>query len=509
MLRILVTGATGYIGGRLVPRLLERGHAVRCLARQPENLAGRGWPGAEIVPGDVLKPDTLPAALRGVDIAYYLVHSMRAGEAGFEERDRQAARHFARAAREAGVKRILYLGGLGAEERGLSAHLDSRHEVGDLLRESGIPVTEFRAAIIVGSGSISFEMIRYLTERLPVMVCPRWVKSLCQPIAVRDVLAYLLEALERPESAGQTFEIGGADVLSYREMMLGYAAERGLRRWLFQVPVLTPRLSSYWVDLVTPIPASISRPLIEGLKHDVICRDSSALRVFSVQPIGYRAAVRLALERIAQGQVETIWSGSQASFRPGAPPKAYLENREGMILEVRKTEVEAPPERVFAVFSGIGGDRGWFYADWAWRLRGLLDRLVGGPGMRRGRRNPDTLVAGDALDFWRVEEVRPGRRIRLRAEMKVPGRAWLQMEAEPLNGTDAHSLYVQTAYFEPKGLPGLLYWYLLYPIHQVIFSGLCREIKARSEALRIDQRRSTSEETSQGSNTSTLPEPKR
>lgn len=481
MLRILVTGATGYIGGRLVPRLLEKGHFVRCLARQPENLKGRAWNGAEIVQGDVLKPESLGEALHGIDVAYYLVHSMRAGEAGFEERDRQAARNFAAAARDAGVKRLIYLGGLGADETSLSPHLESRHEVGALLREGGVPVTEFRAAIIVGSGSISFEMIRYLAERLPVMICPRWVKSLCQPIAVRDVLAYLTEALERPESAGRVFEIGGPDVLPYREMMLGYARVRGLRRSLIEVPVLTPRLSSYWVDLVTPIPASISRPLIDGLKHDVVCRDRSALEVFSVRPMGYEAAVGLALERISQGQVETIWSGSHASFKPGSPPASRLEKREGMILEVRETEVAAPPERIFQVFSGIGGERRWFYANWAWRLRGLLDRLAGGPGMRRGRRNPDQLVPGDALDFWRVEEVLPGRLLRLRAEMKLPGRAWLQFEAEPLAGADSHSLFVQTAYFEPRGLPGLLYWYLLYPMHKAIFSGLCREIKRRSE----------------------------
>lgn len=484
MSRILVTGATGYIGGRLVPRLLEKGHSVRCLARQPKNLEGRHWNGVEIVQGDVLKPESLDAAMRDVDVAYYLVHSMRAGESGFEERDRSAARSFAAAARKAGVSRIVYLGGLGAEENGLSAHLDSRHEVGQLLREGGVPVTEFRAAIIVGSGSISFEMIRYLTERLPVMICPRWVKSLCQPIAVRDVLSYLVETLEKPESAGKIFDIGGDDVLSYREMMLGYAQARGLHRRLVEVPFLTPRLSSWWVDLVTPIPASISRPLIDGLKHDVVCGDRSALEIFSVRPIGYLEAVRLALQRIDEGEVETIWSGSHASLKAGDSPSSRLENREGMIMEVRKAQIAAPSERVFRTFSGIGGDRRWFYADWAWQLRGLLDRLLGGPGMRRGRRNPNHLAPGDALDFWRVEEVIPDRLIRLRAEMKVPGRAWLQLETRPLADMDSHSVFVQTAFFEPKGLLGLMYWYLLYPIHKLIFSGLCREIQKRSEQAR-------------------------
>jgi len=482
MLRILVTGATGYIGGRLVPRLLERGHRVRCLARNPQNLAGRNWNDAEIVTGDILNSKSLDSALNGIDVAYYLVHSMRAGEAGFEERDRAGAKNFAEAAKKAGVQRILYLGGLGGENSQLSPHLNSRHEVGDLLRSSGIPVTEFRAAVIVGSGSISFEMIRYLTERLPVMVCPRWVKSLCQPIAIRDVLAYLVESLEKPETAGKIFDIGGPDILSYREMMLGYAAVRGLKRWLIQVPVLTPRLSSYWVDLITPIPASISRPLIEGLKYDVICQNKNASDFFSVRPMGYREAVRLALERIHQGQIETIWSGSHASLKSGSPPPSQLENREGLIREVREAEIASHAERVFSVISGIGGNRGWFYAEWAWRLRGFLDRIVGGPGMRRGRRNPDQLAVGDALDFWRVESVIPNRLLRLRAEMKVPGRAWLQMEVSSLPENSQRTLFVQTALFEPKGLAGLLYWYALYPIHRLIFSGLVREIKRRCEA---------------------------
>lgn len=485
-MKILVTGATGYIGGRLIPRLLRQGHAVRCMARRPEALAGRPWPGAEIVAGDVLDPSTLAPALAGVEVAYYLVHSMTAGEEGFEERDRKAARNFADAARAAGVKRILYLGGLGDQGAALSPHLKSRQEVGEILRSSGVPVTEFRAAIIVGSGSLSFEMIRALVERLPVMIGPKWVMSRCQPIAIRDVLAYLTAAAVEPRADGRVFEIGGADVLTYRDMMLGYAKVRGLKRRLVSVPVLTPRVSSYWVDLVTPIPAALARPLIEGLRNDVVCGSRDALETFDVRPIGYEEAVRLALERIEEGEVETIWSGSQSSLEavPAPPPLhptlPHLEMREGMIMEKRETEVESRPEAVFRVFSGIGGDRGWFYADWVWRLRGFLDRLVGGIGMRRGRRNPDTLRAGDALDFWRVEEVRENRLLRLRAEMKVPGRAWLQFEVVPEAGSEA-SVLSQTAFFEPKGLAGLLYWVVLYPFHRPIFSGLIREIKRRSE----------------------------
>jgi len=483
---ILVTGATGYIGGRLVPRLLEKNYRVRCLARRPEILRARPWgrdPRIEIVAGDVLDPASLRPALEGVSEAYYLVHSMTGGEEGFEDRDRWAALNFSNAAKSAGVQHIFYLGGLGSHEQELSPHLKSRQEVGDILRASGIPVTEFRAAIIVGAGSVSFEMIRYLAERLPVMICPQWVGSLCQPIAIRDVLSYLTAALEEPQSAGEVLEIGGADVLTYRDMMMQYGEVRGLKRRLWQISILTPRVSSYWVDLVTPIPSSLARPLIEGLKNDVVCRNRKARDLFpQIQPLPYREAVRLALERIERGQVETIWSGAQSSVSLDHPEEFSLESREGMIIERRDIEVSAPPTAVFRVFSGIGGTRKWFYADDLWQLRGFVDRLLGGVGMRRGRRDPDSLIPGDAVDFWRVEEVEPGRLIRLRAEMKVPGKAWLQLEALP--GDDAqHAVYRQTAFFEPKGLWGLLYWYCLYPIHYAIFSGLSLEMKKRVETL--------------------------
>lgn len=428
----------------------------------------------EVVAGDVLDPSSLGRACLGIDVAYYLVHSMSAGEEGFEERDRRAAKNFAQAAREAGIKKIIYLGGMGDNQGSLSHHLQSRQEVGDLLRQSGIPVTEFRAAIIVGSGSISFEMIRYLTERLPIMICPKWVLSLCQPIAVRDVLSYLLAAVEETKCVDRILEIGGRDILTYRDMMLGYAKVRHLHRLLIRVPVLTPRLSSYWVDFITPIPAALARPLIQGLKNDVICRNGDAREIFSFEPLGYEEAVRLAFDRTQQGNLETIWSGTESSIlRDSLAPSIHI--REGMISETRRIIIQAPAEKIFQTICSLGGHRGWLYANWAWRLRGLVDRMMGGVGMRRGRRDDHYLQTGDAVDFWRVEQVIPNQLLRLRAEMKLPGKAWLQFQIAKENALQ--SSLTQTAFFEPKGLGGLLYWYLLYPIHQLIFSGLCRKIR--------------------------------
>lgn len=477
----LVTGATGYVGGRLVPRLIETGRRVRVLARDPSRLAGRPWIDAvEVVQGDVHDPSTLPAALAGVEVAYYLVHSM--GEhAAFAERDRDAARAFGEAAHAAGVRRIVYLGGLGAADAGLSDHLKSRQETGAALRSGGVPVTEFRAAVIVGSGSISFEMIRWLVERLPVMICPRWVFQRIQPVAITDVLSYLVAAPSVPGAADRIVEIGGADVLTYREMMLGYARKRGLRRRLIPVPVLTPRLSSHWVRWMTPVPASIARPLVEGLRNEVIVRDDSALRLFpDIHPLSYSEALDRALERLERGEVETAWSDALASSPPGVPT-VTLTTQEGMILERRTVQVDLPPEAIFRTFTGLGGERGWLYMDWAWEIRGMLDQLVGGPGFRRGRRDPDHLRPGDALDFWRVEAVEPGRLLRLRAEMKVPGRAWLQFEAQPRD--DGGTLLVQTAFFAPRGLAGHLYWYALYPVHAAIFGNLVRCVARRGRLL--------------------------
>jgi uncharacterized protein YbjT (DUF2867 family) len=478
--RILVTGATGYVGGRLIPLLLARGCRVRVLVRDPDRLAGRSWHDqVEVAVGDVLDPATLPAALDGVDAAYYLIHSM-SRHADFAHRDLRAARTFAGAAAAQEVGRIIYLGGLGRSETGLSEHLRSRQETGSALREAGVPVTEFRASILVGSGSVSFEMIRHLTERLPVMVCPRWVYTRTQPIAIDDALAYLLAALDTSESQGQIIEIGGRDVLTYKAMMLTYARLRGLRRFIIPVPVLTPRLSSYWVHLVTPIPSAIAQPLIEGLGTEVVVTDDRARRLFPrIAPMGYEAAVARALASLEASDVETSWSDALASSQGDTPPVVFT-TQEGMLVERRQKVVDAPAGVVYAQFAGLGGRQGWLAYDPLWRLRGAVDRLVGGVGFRRGRRHPADLRAGDAVDFWRVEAVEAGRLVRLRAEMKVPGRAWLQFEAESLGAS--RTRLVQTAYFAPKGLFGLIYWYLLYPFHGFIFSRLIRRLNENAAA---------------------------
>lgn len=476
---VLVTGATGYIGGRLVPRLLEAGFRVRCLVRDTSRLQGRTWRDQiELIEGDVLRPDSLTAAMDGAVAACYLVHSLGAGS-GFSERDVQAACNFGSAAKIAGVGRIIYLGGLGDPATELSAHLRSRQQTGEALRESGVPVTEFRAGVIVGSGSLSFEMIRYLTERVPVMICPRWVYTRIQPIAVCNVLDYLVECLRVPESAGQIIEIGGADVITYGEMLTFYADVRGLRRWLVPVPVLTPKLSSYWVHFVTPIPAMIARPLIAGLRNEIVVRDDLAQRLFpAIRTLDYRTAVKLALENLDAQAVETVWSDALSTSQRGVSP-VTLTTHEGMIIEQRKMPVDAPVDAIFRAFTGIGGVRGWLYMNWAWRIRGAIDRLCGGVGLRRGRRDADDIRVGEALDFWRVEAIVPGRLLRLRAEMKVPGKAWLQFEVTVPEG-DSHPMLTQTAFFASKGLVGLAYWYLLYPIHGLIFGGMIRRLAARA-----------------------------
>ncbi len=480
---ILVTGATGYIGGRLVPLLLKMGYRVRCLARDPSRLAGRPWhDSVEIVAGDVLRPETLGAAMAGVWTAYYLIHSLGGGS-DFHERDLLAARQFGAAAHAAGVERILYLGALAEDSAHLSEHLRSRQQTGDSLRSGGVPVTEFRAGVIVGSGSLSFEMIRYLTERVPIMICPRWVYTKTQPLAIRDVMEYLTAALAAPASRGRILEIGGAEIITYGEMMTIYAEVRGLKRWMVPVPVLTPRLSSYWVNLVTPIPAVIARPLIEGLHNENIVHDPSARELFpQIQPVSYRVAVERALDRLQASNVESTWFDALSTSAGEATP-VTLTTHEGMVLETRQRVVDASLAEVYRVFTGIGGKRGWFYMNWAWKIRGFLDWLLGGVGLRRGRRDPDRLRAGDALDFWRVEEVENEHLLRLRAEMKVPGKAWLQFQATPRD--DGRVLLSQIAFFAPKGLGGWLYWYGLYPFHSLIFSGLIDEIARRATALHV------------------------
>ena len=475
---ILVTGATGYIGSRLVPRLLENGFRVRCLVRDASRLQGRPWRGdVEVAEGDVLNPDSLADVMQGVSVAYYFVHSLAAG-ADFSDRDQQAAQNFGTTAKIHGVSRIIYLGGLGDPSSELSAHLRSRQQTGDVLRQSGVPITEFRAGVIVGSGSLSFEMIRYLTERVPLMICPRWVYTRIQPIAIRNVLDYLVEALRRPESTGQIIEIGGADVISYGEMLTFYAEVRGLHRWLIPVPVLTPKLSSYWVHFVTPIPAVIARPLIEGLRNEVIVRNNLARQLFpEIALLDYRTAVKLALDKLESHLVESAWSDALSTSQGDLLPLT-LTTDEGMIIEKRQSTVNAPPDTVFRAFTGLGGSTGWLYMDWAWRLRGIIDRICGGVGLRRGRRDANDIRVGDALDFWRVEALEPGRLMRLRAEMKVPGKAWLQFEVKSQPG-DSRPMLTQTAFFAPKGLFGLAYWYLLYPLHGLIFAGMIRKITER------------------------------
>jgi uncharacterized protein YbjT (DUF2867 family) len=474
--------------------LLSEGYRVRVLVRgHPERLRGRSWrDDVDVIVGDVLKPDDLAAAMDGVDTAYYLIHSMR-GNDEFSQQDVQAAGNFARAAAVAGASRIIYLGGLGDPEANLSEHLRSRQDTGAALRQVGVPVTEFRAGMIVGSGSLSFEMVRDLTERLPVMVCPRWVFSRTQPIAIGDVLAYLVQTLHAPEGVDQIVEIGGPDVLTYADMMRGYARVRGLRRLIIPVPVLTPRLSSFWVHWMTPVSASIARPLIEGLRNELVVRDDLAGRLFpDIQPIRYEEAVKLALKRMEEGRIETIWSDALASSRGDQGP-LRLAHEQGMLIERRRQIVEARPESVFRVFSGIGGERGWPAYTTLWQLRGALDRMAGGVGMRRGRRHPDQLREGDALDFWRVEAVEPDHLLRLRAEMKVPGSAWLQFEARPLDDgqTDsARTDLIQTAYFASRGLLGQIYWYGLYPLHNLIFGQMIRNIGQQAEDL--DAGRATS-----------------
>jgi uncharacterized protein YbjT (DUF2867 family) len=478
-MRILIIGASGYIGSRLVPLLRARGHDLVLASRDAQSLADR-FPDARVVVADLLDPATLGPAVERVDVAYYLAHSMGAGERGFAERDRLAAANFAAAAAAAGIGRIVYLGGLGDDAADLSHHLASRHETGAELAAHGVPVTEFRAAVIIGSGSASFEILRHLTERLPIMITPRWVGTRCQPIGIRDVLDYLVGALDHPEVTG-IVEIGGPDILSYGDMMRTYARLRGLRRLMIPVPVLTPRLSSYWVNLVSPVPARIARPLIEGLRNEVIVRDPGPAAAFGLEPLSYPDALQRAIDRTDRHDIESTWFDALAT--PDRAPLASLSSLEGMIVERRQRSVTASPERVFAEVERLGGRAGWPYGNLLWRVRGLVDRVVGGVGMRLGRRDPDRLRVGDALDFWRVEEVRRPELLRLRAEMRVPGRAWLQYE---VIATDSGCRLVQTAFFEPKGLPGLAYWYVLYPVHGLIFRGMVRVLAQRATTVVAD-----------------------
>ena len=493
-MRYLITGATGYIGGRLAPRLLDEDGdgSVRCLVRDPAKLRDVPWARrAEVVRGDLLDADSVRKACEGVDVVYFLVHSLV--ERDFADIDRRAAQIVAEAARDAGVRRIVYLGGLHPDGA-LSPHLESRREVGEILLASGVPTAVLQAAVVLGSGSASFEMLRYLTERLPVMVTPRWVGSRIQPIAVRDVLRYLVAAAHLPAEVNRAFDIGGPDVLTYHEMMVRYAAIAGLPpRYVFRVPYLTPRLSSHWVNLVTPVPKAIAVPLIDSLVHEVVCREQDILEYVPDPPegrIGYDRAVTLALAKISAGDVETRWSDAGGPGAAADPLPSDPQWAGGTVyLDTRETTSDADPEKLWSVVTGIGGAHGWYSFPLAWSVRGWLDRLVGGVGLRRGRRDPDRLHKGDALDWWRVEEIDDGaeggpvrepgvRLLRLRAEMRVPGRAWLEMSVEP-DGDG--SRYRQRAVFLPRGLAGHLYWLAVAPFHGVVFGGMVRNITRTAE----------------------------
>lgn len=464
---VLLTGATGYVGGRLLRRLERQALAVRCLCRNPEVLRGRVAPGTEIVQGDLLQPASLGSAFLGVETAFYLVHSMLAG-AEFEDRETEAATNFARAAREAGVRRIIYLGGL-ASGNSLSPHMRSRAETGKILRSSGIPVIELQASIVIGSGSASFELIRALVERLPVMITPRWVHTAAQPIAIEDVIEYLALAIEVHAGDGLIVEIGGTDVTSYLGIMREYARQRKLRRWFFAVPFLSPTLSSRWLTLITPIYASIGRCLIESVRTPSVVRNAEASCIFRVRPAGLTRAIERALANEDRWSAETRWSDAR---RPGAWIAAS-EPGPGVLSNEQATRVPLPADEAFAPVRRIGGRTGWYFGNLLWRIRGLLDLMTGGVGMRRGRPDPEIPLPGSTLDFWRAQSYQPGLRLRLLAEMRTPGRAWLEFCAEPQGES---TVIRQIAYFEPRGLAGLLYWYLLWPIHEVMFRGMLRRI---------------------------------
>ena len=469
--QILLTGATGYVGGRLLSRLQQGGHRVRCLVRRMQQFTAEASDRVTFVQGDLLDADSLADAMAGVDTAYYLVHLMGA-KGDFEELDEAAARNFAQAAKAAGVKRIIYLGGLGEENEDLSPHLRSRQEVGRILKTSGATVLEFRASIILGTQSLSFELIRALVERLPVMITPRWLRVKAQPILITDVLAYLEAALDLNLGASQVVEIGGADACSYGDLMLEYARQRGLKRWFIDVPFLTPKLSSLWLGLVTPIYARVGRELINSIRNATIVTTDTAARLFpGIEPVGVQRAIERVLRAETTLVSETRWCDAVSSGGPRKSPDAWQAGPR--LLDRRQRASPLPPAQAFVPIQRIGGERGWYYANWLWRIRGFLDLLVGGVGLRRGRRDPVDLRVGEPLDFWRVEAIDPGERLVLRAEMKVPGRAWLEFQVEP---TDEGSIVHQTAIFDPRGLSGRLYWWGVWPLHGLIFRGMLRRI---------------------------------
>jgi uncharacterized protein YbjT (DUF2867 family) len=479
----LVTGASGYIGGRLTRHLISTGGRIRCMGRDPEVLRGRFGDDVERVFGDVVDTSSLRAALKGIDTAYYLIHGL--GETGdFESLETRGAENFAMEARAAGVRRLVYLGGLGDAASAKSAHMRSRHAVGDILRESGIPTVELRASVVIGAGSLSFEMIRSLVRRLPVMIAPRWVRVEAQPIAVNDVLCYLEEARRIPTADHCIYEIGGAEILSYRDLMLRYAASQDLRRKIIDVPFLTPWLSSLWLNLVTPLNARIGRKLISSICVASVVKDTRAMEDFNVRPMGIDAAIESAHREEELQLVSTHWTDAvSASGRAIQWGGIHLGAR---IVDERKVDVSVPADTAFHPIQRIGGTTGWYYADFLWKVRGLLDKLVGGVGLSRGRKHPQNLSVGDSVDWWRVEAIEPGQLLVLRAEMRLPGRAWLRFEVES-NESGTGSTINQTAIFDPHGLAGLAYWYTLYPLHEIIFAGMSRNIAHAAESVNLGE----------------------
>jgi uncharacterized protein YbjT (DUF2867 family) len=471
--KVLLTGATGYVGGRLLKVLEKSDVNLRCMVRRPENLLAKVNPSTEIVTGDVSDLKSLNHALLGIDTAFYLIHSMQEGER-FEELDRIGAENFAQAAKLQGVKRIIYLGGLGDDRLNLSPHLRSRQTVGKILRSFGGICLELRASIVIGSGSLSFEMVRALVERLPVMITPRWVRIQAQPIAIGDLIQFLVKAMDLPVTESKIYEIGGRDKVSYGEIMQEYASQRGLKRFMIPVPLLTPRLSGLWLGLVTPIYARIGQTLVKSIQHPTVIQDPSAELAFGIAPRGLKEAIRDALRNEDQEFAQTRWCDAVSSG--GLTEKWGGDQFGTRIVDSRSVHVDVSASRAFEPIQKIGGTQGWYYGTFLWKLRGYIDLLWGGVGLRRGRRHPTEINVGDALDFWRVEIFEPNKILRLRAEMKLPGRAWLQFEVKEEGD---QSIVRQTAIFDPSGIGGLLYWYLLYPIHKLIFAGMLREIKNR------------------------------
>jgi uncharacterized protein YbjT (DUF2867 family) len=477
---ILVTGATGYVGGRLVPALLEAGYHVRAMARNLEKVGCRPWAGhphVELIQGDVLDLASLQKASSGCQTAYYLVHSMIAQKEKFAEADRKAAQNMVAAAESANLQQIIYLGGLAnSADASLSKHLQSRNEVAEILQSGPVPTTDLRTPMILGSGSASFEIMRYLVERLPVMTTPRWVHSLNQPIAIRDVIAYLIGCLKYPQTIGNTYDIGGPDILTYRDLLDIYAEEAKLpKRFIIPVPVLTPTLSALWIHLISPVPKSIALPLTEGLTSEAVCSENRIKEIIPLELLSCRQAIRLALDRIHQEQVDSCWMDAGQLLAPEWAHCGDAAWAGGTILQCGyRARFKANAQDVWQPIKRIGGKTGWYFGNWLWHLRGMIDRLVGGVGSRRGRRHPTEIGVGDALDFWRVLEVKPARRLLLLAEMKLPGEALLELQINA--DTEDRTELIMLSRFLPKGLLGILYWYALYPFHQWIFAGMLKGI---------------------------------